>query len=63
MNSQSEINVRKVSLHRNEYNTELTIEDFEFGVKLLDTFPMIDTGNVITKAADFGYVYLKQAVG
>jgi hypothetical protein len=52
--------VRKVSLKRNEYNTNLTIADFEFGVKLLDTFAQVDTGCQITKSADFGYVYLKQ---
>ena len=59
MNKHQEVNVRKVTLFRNEYNTELTIADFEFGVKLLDTFPVLDTGNVLTKAGDFGYVYLK----
>ena len=54
-----EVNIRKVALFRNEYNTELTIGDFEFGVKLLDSFPVVDNGNVLTKASDFGYVYLK----
>ena len=46
-------------MYRNEYNTDLTIADFEFGVKLLDTFPAVDSGNQITKAADFGFVYLR----
>jgi hypothetical protein len=34
-----------VAIYRNEYNTDLTIQDFEFGVKLLDTFPAVDTGS------------------
>lgn len=59
MNKNDEVNVRKVVLYRNEYNTELTIDDYEFGLKLLDTFPVVDTGNVLTKAPEFGYVYLK----
>lgn len=60
MDNSQNVNVRRVALYRNEYNTDLTIADFEFGVKLLDTFPAQDTGNVITKASDFGFVYLKQ---
>ena len=59
MNKNQEVNVRKICLFRNEYNTELSMADFEFGVKLLDTFPVVDTGNVITSTVDFGYVYLK----
>ena len=60
MDAHQNVNVRKVALKRNEYNTDLTIGDYEFGVKLLDTFAQVDTGSQITKAADFGYVYLRQ---
>ena len=60
MDHHQNVNVRKVALKRNEYNTDLTIADYEFGVKLLDTFSQVDTGSQITKAADFGYVYLRQ---
>lgn len=59
MDNKYNVNVRKVALFKNEYNTDLTIADFEFGTKLLDTFCAVDTGSTITKAADFGYVYLK----
>ncbi len=59
MDDKYKVNVHKVVLLRNEYNTNLTIADFEFGVKLLDTFCAVDTGNTITRASDFGYVYLK----
>jgi hypothetical protein len=59
MDNNQNVNVRRVALYRNEYNTDLTIADFEFGVKLLDTFPAVDSGNQITKAADFGFVYLR----
>jgi hypothetical protein len=59
MDAHQNVNVRRVALFRNEYNTDLTIADFEFGVKLVDAYPVVDTGCMITKAPDFGYVHLR----
>jgi hypothetical protein len=63
MSAHGEVSVKRVALFRNEYNTDLTIGEFEFGCKLLDTYPLQDTGCMITKASDFGYVYLKVREG
>ena len=60
MDQAQNVNVRKVTYHKNKQQQGLKLYPFQKGVKLMDTFSITDTGNFITEDPNFAVVSLRQ---
>lgn len=60
MDQSEAISVRHVEICRDQKQKGFQLYPFQKGVKLIDTFPVVDTGNVVTFKKDFSVVSLRQ---
>jgi hypothetical protein len=63
MEQDQKVSIRKVEIKQGEAEQGLKLHDFQKGVKLMDTYPLTDTGNVMTEDPNFAVVYLTQGAG
>jgi hypothetical protein len=63
MDQDEKISIRKVELKNGEGKQGIKLHDFKKGVKLMDTYPLTDTGNVMTEDPNFAVVYLTKGAG
>ncbi len=63
MDQHQKVNITKVKIQKGKVQQGLKLDAFEKGVKLMDTFPLTDTGNFMTEDPNFAVVYLTQGAG